>query len=42
MTSVFAVQFGHDEDLAAGAVVITTFLSILTLPILALLMSGVV
>ncbi|MBQ4284013.1 MAG: AEC family transporter [Lachnospira sp.] len=42
MTSVFAVQFNHDEDLAAGAVVITTFLSILTLPLLALLMSSFV
>lgn len=39
MTSVFAVQFNHDEDLAAGAVVITTFLSILTLPLIALFMS---
>ncbi len=41
MTSVFAVQFNHDEDLAAGAVVITTFLSILTLPLLAFLMSAI-
>lgn len=32
MTSVMAVQFNHDENLAAGAVVITTFLSILVLP----------
>lgn len=41
MTSVFAVQFGHDEDLAAGAVVVTTFLSIVTLPLLALLMTAI-
>ncbi len=37
MTSVMAVQFSHDENLAAGAVVITTFLSILVLPVCAYL-----
>ncbi len=39
ITSVFAVQFNQDEDLAAGAVVISTLISIVTLPVLALLMS---
>ncbi|MCC8097817.1 MAG: AEC family transporter [Eubacterium sp.] len=38
MTSVFAVQYGYDENLAAGAVVITTFLSIITLPLFAYLL----
>ncbi|MCD8089170.1 MAG: AEC family transporter [Clostridiales bacterium] len=42
ITSVFAVQFGYDEDLAAGAVVITTFLSIITLPVFAYLITSVV
>jgi predicted permease len=36
ITSVFAVQFHYDEDFAAGAVVISTFLSILTLPVFAM------
>ena len=40
ITSVFAVQFGYDENLAAGAVVITTFLSILTLPVCAMLLTA--
>lgn len=39
VTSVVAVQFGHDEELAAGAVVITTFLSIFTLPMWAMMLS---
>ena len=30
ITSVFAVQFGHDEHFAAGSVVLTTLLSIVT------------
>lgn len=37
VTTVFAVQFGYDEKMAAGAVVITTFLSIFTLPMWAYL-----
>ncbi|MGN0317431.1 MAG: AEC family transporter [Lachnospira sp.] len=41
ITSVFAVQYKHDENLAAGAVVITTFLSIITLPLCALLLTTV-
>lgn len=38
ITSVFSVRFGYDEDLAAGAVVFTTMLSIVTLPVCALLL----
>lgn len=33
-------QFGYDENLAAGAVVITTFFSILTLPVCAMLLTA--
>lgn len=40
VTSVFAVQMGFDEELAAGAVVFTTFLSILMLPIWAYLLTA--
>ena len=36
ITSVFAGQFGYDEDLAAGSVVITTFISIVVLPLCAM------
>jgi predicted permease len=36
ITSVFAVQFGYNEDLAAGSVVITTFISIVVLPLCAM------
>lgn len=39
ITSVFAVQFGYDEDLAAGAVVLTTFVSTLVLPLCAMLLT---
>lgn len=42
ITSVFAVQFGYDEDTAAGAVVITTVLSIVTLPVFAYLITSVI
>lgn len=35
MTTVFAVQFNHDERFAAGSVVLTTLLSIIELPICA-------
>ena len=41
ITSVFAVQFGYDEDLAAGAVVISTLISIVTLPVVAYLVSNI-
>ena len=36
ITSVFAVQFGYGEGLAAGSVVITTFISIVVLPLCAM------
>ena len=39
ITSVFAVQYHHDEELAAGAVVFTTLLSIVTLPLCAFLLT---
>ena len=38
ITSVFAIRYGHDENIAAGAVVLTTLVSIITLPLLALLL----
>ena len=41
ITSVFAVQFGHDEHFAAGSVVLTTLLSIITLPLSALIITMV-
>ena len=41
ITSVFAVQFGHDEHYAAGSVVLTTLLSIVTLPLCALIITMV-
>ena len=41
ITSVFAVQFGHDEHFAAGSVVLTTLLSIITLPLCALIITMV-
>ncbi len=41
ITSVFAVQYNYDEQLAAGAVVITTLCSIVTLPLFALLLETV-
>lgn len=39
ITSVFAVQFDYDQDLAAGAVVLTTFLSIIVLPLCAMVLT---
>ena len=39
VTSVFAVQFNYEEDLAAGAVVLTTFLSIIILPVCAMILT---
>lgn len=38
ITSVFAIRFGCDRELAAGAVVATTLFSIATLPLCALLL----
>lgn len=40
ITSVFAVQFGHDEQFSAGCVVLTTLLSIVTLPLCALALTA--
>lgn len=39
ITSVFAIQFNHDENLAAGAVVLTTLCSIITLPVFTMLLT---
>ena len=39
ITSVFAVQFHHDEGFAGGLVVVSTLLSIVTLPVCALLLT---
>lgn len=41
VSTVFAVQFGYDEEMTAGAVVITTFLSIFALPAWAFLLGTV-
>ncbi len=41
ITTVFAIQFGHDEDLAAGAVVFSTLCSVVTLPIYVLALTAV-
>lgn len=35
VTSVFSIRYGYDEQLAAGSVVLTTLLSISTLPVFA-------
>ena len=40
ITSVFAVQYSYDEEFAAGSVVITTLLSIVILPVCAMLLPG--
>ncbi len=39
ITSVFAVQYHHEEDFAGGLVIISTLLSIVTLPVCALLLT---
>lgn len=41
ITTVFAIRFRHDEELAAGAVVFSTLCSILTLPLYALALTMV-
>jgi len=38
ITSVFSIRYGHDEQVAAGCVVLTTLVSIVTLPLLAMLL----
>lgn len=40
VTTMFAIQFHHDEELAAGAVVFSTLLSILTLPLYSLALTA--
>ena len=42
ISSVFAVQFGYDEDVAAAMVVLTTFISIITLPAVALIITTLI
>lgn len=42
ITTMFAIKFNHDEDLAAGSVVFTTLLSIVTLPLYALLLTNII
>lgn len=42
ITSVFAIRFGSDEELAAGTVVASTLLSIITLPLCALLLDTLI
>ena len=39
ITSVFAVQYHHEEDFAGGLVVVSTLLSVVTLPVVALLLA---
>ncbi len=42
ITSVFAIQFHYDEDLAAGSVVLSTLFSIVTLSIVAYVITSVI
>ena len=39
ISTVFAVQFHYDEEKVAGAVILSTVLSILTLPITAFIIT---
>lgn len=41
ITSIFAIKFNYTEDLACSCVVITTLLSIVTLPLFTLLISNI-
>lgn len=41
ITSVFAIKFNYNEDLASTTVVVTTILSIITLPLFTLLISNI-
>ena len=41
ITSVFAIKFHYNEDLASTTVVVTTILSIITLPLFTLLISNI-
>lgn len=42
IATMFAIKFNHSQNLAAGSVVITTLLSIVTLPLYALVLAGLV
>lgn len=42
ITSVFAIQFNYDEQLATSSVVISTVLSLITLPLFTLLISNII
>lgn len=42
ITTMFSIEFGHDENLASGSVVFTTFLSIITLPLYALILTNII
>ncbi len=41
ITSIFAVRYHHDEEFAAGLVVVSTLISIVTLPLCAMLLATV-
>lgn len=41
ITSVFAIQFNYDEDLAVSSVVVSTLLSMISLPLFTLLISAI-
>ncbi len=40
--NTFAIKFGHDQKLAVGAVTLSTLISIITLPCLALLAGEII
>lgn len=42
ITSVFAIQFNYDEEVATSCVVISTILSMITLPLFTLLISNII
>lgn len=42
ITTLFAIKFGHDQKLAVGAVTLSTLISIITLPCLALLAGEII
>ena len=39
---MFSIEFGLDENLASGSVVFTTLLSIITLPLYALILTNII
>ena len=42
ITTMFSIEFGNDENLASGSVVFTTLLSIITLPLYALILTNII